>query len=468
MQKYDVIIIGSGPGGYVAAIRASQLGYKTAIVEKEHIGGVCLNWGCIPTKALLKSAQVAECIQHSEEYGIEATGKPNFEAVIKRSRNVAEKMNKGVAFLLKKNKIDILKGIGNLHSPHQVEVIDEPRVATIYEARHIILATGAYARHLASAKVEGKKIISYKEALTLPQLPKTMLVIGSGAIGMELAYFYHTMGTKVTIVEYMNRLVPQEDEEISKEIDRIYRKKGINILTDSNVEKCTVKGNKVIVQIKSSGAVCEMESEVVLSAIGITPNIEGIGLEKLSIAIEKGRVWVDDFYCTSQKSIYAIGDIIATPALAHVASHEGIICIEHIAYIEKRLDSPPLRLDYTNIPSCIYTTPEIASVGFTEKQAQEKGYDIKVGKFPFSASGKASASGANEGFVKIIYDAQYGELLGMHAIGMNVTEIIAEAVMGRKLETTSQEILSAVHAHPTIHEAIMEATAQAYGECIHL
>ena len=467
-MEYDILVVGSGPGGYVASIRASQLGYKVAIVEKEHIGGICLNWGCIPTKALLKSAQVAEYIKHSAEYGIEATGKPNFEAVIKRSRQVAEKMNKGVSFLLKKNKIDIIEGLGRLHSNHQVEVTDKNNVATVYEAKHIILATGAKARLLPSIKIDGKKIISYKEALSLSQLPTSMLVIGSGAIGMELAYFYHTMGTKVTIVEYMNRLVPQEDEEVSKEIARIYRKKGIEIFTEGNVEKCTLKEDKVITQIKTPQSILDIESEVVLSAVGITPNIEDIGLEKLNIAVENGRVVVDEFYHTSTNNVYAIGDIINTPALAHVASHEAIICVEHIAHTENKLAHSPLALDYTNIPSCIYTTPEIASVGFTETQAKEKGYDIKVGKFPFSASGKATASGANEGFVKMIYDAKYGELLGMQAIGMNVTEIIAEGIIARKLETTYQEILDAVHAHPTMHEAIMEATALAYGECIHL
>lgn len=467
-MKYDMIVVGSGPGGYVAAIRASQLGYKTAIVEKEHIGGICLNWGCIPTKALLKSAQVAEYINHSAEYGIEATGKPNFEAVIKRSRQVADKMNKGVSFLLKKNKIDVIEGIGKLYTEHQVEVTDKNNGTTIYGANHIILATGARARHLPSVQVDGEKIISYKEALVLSQQPTSMVVIGSGAIGMELAYFYHTMGTKVTIVEYMNRLVPQEDEEVSKEIARIYRKKGIEILTEGNVEQCTVRGDKVITQVKTPQATLAMESEVVLSAVGITPNIENIGLEKLNIIIDKSRVVVNEFYHTSANNVYAIGDIIATPALAHVASQEAIICVEHIAHIEKKTEHSPLPLDYTNIPSCIYTTPEIASVGFTETQAKEKGYQIKIGKFPFSASGKATAAGANEGFVKMIYDAQYGELLGMHAIGMNVTEIIGEGIIARKLETTHQEILDAVHAHPTMHEAIMEATAQAYGECIHL
>lgn len=462
-MDYDVIVIGSGPGGYVAAIRASQLGLKTAVVEKESLGGICLNWGCIPTKALLKSAQVFEYLNHSSDYGINVSGgEVDFDAVIKRSRGVADGMSKGVQFLMKKNKIDVLTGIGKLKSKGVVEVKSNDGTAKEYKAKHIILATGGRSRELPNLKQDFKKVIGYRQAMVLPKKPASMIVVGSGAIGIEFAYFYNAIGTKVTVVEYLDNIVPLEDEEVSKTLARILKKQGINIMTGSNVESVDTSGEGCKVTVKTATGTEILEAEIVLSAVGISTNIEGIGLEENGVKTDRGKVLVDDFYRTNVEGVYAIGDIVKGQALAHVASAEGIICVEKIAGLK------PEPLDYNNIPGCTYCSPEIASVGYTEKAAKEAGYDIKVGKFPFSASGKASAAGAKDGFVKLIFDAKYGELLGAHMIGFNVTEMIAEIVSARKLETTGHEIIKTVHPHPTMSEAIMEAAAEAYGECIHL
>lgn len=463
-MNYDLIVIGSGPGGYVAAIRASQLGLKTAIVEKDNLGGVCLNWGCIPTKALLKSAQVFEYINHAGDYGI-TVGNPkvDFDGIVKRSRGVADGMSKGVQFLMKKNKIDVITGTGKLKKGGKVEVADATGKRTEYSAKHIILATGARSRELPNVKQDGKKIIGYREAMTLPKQPDSMVVMGSGAIGIEFAYFYATLGTKVTVVEFLDNILPREDKDVSKEMEKILKKKGLNILTGTSVEKVDASGKKCMVTAKAKdGKQQQIECDVVLSAVGIATNIEGIGLEETGVKTEKGLVVVDDFYRTNVAGVYAIGDIVKGPALAHVASAEGITCVEKIA------GHHPEPIDYNNIPSCTYCSPEVASVGLTEEQAKEKGYQIKVGKFPFSASGKASAAGAKEGFVKLIFDAKYGEWLGCHMVGANVTEMIAEAVVARKLETTGHEIIKSIHPHPTMSEAIMEAAAAAYGEVIHL
>jgi dihydrolipoamide dehydrogenase len=461
---YDLLVIGSGPGGYVAAIRASQLGLKTAIVEKENLGGVCLNWGCIPTKALLKSAQVFEYIKHAEEYGIKTSGaQADFGAVVKRSRGVADGMSKGVQFLMKKNKIDVINGIGKLLPGKKVEVTDSSGKKTTHEAKHIILATGGRSRELPQVKQDGKKVIGYREAMTLSAKPESMLVMGSGAIGIEFAYFYAAMGTKVTVVEFLDRILPREDKDVSKEMEKIFRKKGIDILLSTSVEKVDGSGKGCKVSLKDKeGKTSILECDIVLSAVGIQTNIENLGLEAVGVKTEKGLVLTDDFYQTNVPGIYAIGDIVKGPALAHVASAEGIVCVEKIA------GHHPEPLDYGNIPGCTYCWPEVASVGMTEEEARSKGYEIKVGKFPFSASGKASASGNKEGFVKVIFDARYGEWLGAHMVGANVTEMIAEVVAARKLETTGHEILKAVHPHPTMSEAVMEATAAAYGEVIHL
>lgn len=465
MEKYDLIVIGSGPGGYVTAIRASQLGLKTAIVEKAELGGVCLNWGCIPTKALLKSAQVFEYLNHASDYGITIQGKANadFSAIIKRSRDVAAGMSKGVQFLMKKNKIDIIQGTGKLTKDKKVEVTGADGKKTTYDAPHIVLATGARSRELPNLPQDGKKIIGYRQALTLDKQPASMVVVGSGAIGSEFAYFYKAIGTKVTLVEYLDNIVPLEDEEVSKQLATSFKKAGIDVMTGSEVTSVDTSGTKVKVTIKSKkGKEEQIEADIVLSAVGITPNIENIGLEEAGVVVEKGRVKVDEFYRTSVPGIYAIGDIVPGQALAHVASAEGIICVEKIA------GHNPEPLNYNNIPGCTYTSPEVASVGYTEKAAKEAGYELKIGKFPYSASGKASAAGQKDGFIKLIFDAKYGELLGAHMIGANVTEMIAEIVVARKLETTGHEILKAVHPHPTMSEAIMEAAAAAYGEVIHL
>ena len=463
MSKYDLIVIGSGPGGYVAAIRASQLGMKVAVVEKAELGGICLNWGCIPTKALLKSAQVFEYINHAKEYGINVTSaEADFTAVVKRSRDVAAGMSKGIQFLFKKNKIDIIAGFGKLIGNKKIEVTDAAGKKDTVEANSIILATGSRSRELPNVKLDGKKIIGYREAMVLPARPNTMVIMGSGAIGVEFAYFYATMGTKVTIVEFMPNIVPVEDEDISKQLEKSLKKIGIDVLTNASVESVDTNGAGCKVTIKTATGAQTLDCEIVLSAVGVATNLEGIGLETVGVATDKGKVLVDDFYKTNIPGIYAIGDIVKGHALAHVASAEGIICVEKIA------GHHPQPLDYGNIPGCTYCSPEIASVGLTEKAAKEKGYEIKVGKFPFSASGKASASGAKDGFVKVIFDAKYGEWLGAHMIGANVTEMIAEVVVARKLETTGMDIVKSVHPHPTMSEAIMEAAAAAYGEVIHL
>jgi dihydrolipoamide dehydrogenase len=463
-MDYDLIVIGSGPGGYVAAIRAAQLKMKVAVVEKAELGGVCLNWGCIPTKSLLKSAQVFEYMNHASEYGIELKGevKPDFGAIIARSRTVAEGMSKGVQFLFRKNNIDHIDGYGRLKGTTTVEVEDRQGNMKTYSAGNILIATGARSKEVPGIKQDGKKIIGYREAMSLEKQPESMVVVGSGAIGSEFASFYRSIGTDVTLVEFLPRLVPNEDEEISRQLERIFKKQKIKVFTGSSVESAEVQGEKCSVRVKTPKGEEIIQTDVVLSAVGITPNIEGIGLEKMGIRTENGKVIVDDFYMTDVPGIFAIGDIVHGPALAHVASAEGIICVEKIAGLE------PEPLDYMNIPSCIYTNPEIASCGYTEEGAKKAGFDIRVGKFPFSASGRARASGSREGFVKLIFDSVYGELLGAHMIGDNVTELITEIVVARKLETTSHEIIKAVHPHPTMSEAIMEAAANAYGESVNL
>lgn len=464
-MAYDVIVLGSGPGGYPAAIRASQLGFKVAIIEKESLGGVCLNWGCIPTKALLKSSQVYEYAKHGATYGINISGaQQDFGGVIKRSRGVADKMSRGVQFLMKKNKIDVIMGFGKLKAKGQIEVTAQDNSKQIVEATHIIIATGSRGRQLPNLPVDGKNVIGYREAMSLPNQPKSMIVVGSGAIGVEFAYFYNTMGTKVTIVEFLPRIVPVEDEEISKELEKQYKKQGIDIMTNSTVESVESTGNGVRARVKTQSGEVSLEADIVLSAVGISANIENIGLEELGIKTEKGKIIVDKFGQTNVPGFYAIGDCTPGQALAHVASKEGINAAEHIGYLEKKNNHIPEGIDYNNVPGCTYCFPEIASIGFTEKAARDAGYDIKVGKFPFMASGKASAVSATEGFVKVIFDAKYGEFLGAHMIGYNVTEMIAEVSVARKLETTAHEILNAIHPHPTMSEALKEATAVAYGE----
>ena len=461
-MNYDIIVIGSGPGGYVTAIRASQLGFKTAIIEKENLGGICLNWGCIPTKALLKSAQVFKYINHTEDFGLnKVEASFDFPNVVQRSRGVAEKMSKGVEFLMKKNKIDVIFGTAKV-KPGKKVAVEKDGAVTEYAAEHIVLATGARSRELPNLPQDGKKVIGYRQALTLPKQPKSMIVVGSGAIGVEFAYFYATMGTEVTVVEFMPNIVPVEDEDVSKHLEKSFKKAKIKVMTNASVESVDTSGEGVKAQVKTEKGVVELQADILLSAVGITANIENIGLEEVGIKTEKGRVVVDEWYRTSVPGYYAIGDILPTQALAHVASAEGITCVEKI----KGLDVE--RIDYGNIPGCTYCTPEIASVGLTEKQAKEKGYEIKVGKFPFSASGKATANGDTDGFVKVIFDAKYGEWLGCHMIGTGVTEMIAEAVAARKLETTGHEILKTVHPHPTLSESVMEAVAAAYGEVIHI
>jgi len=463
-MEYDLIVIGSGPGGYVAAIRASQLGLKTAVVERERPGGICLNWGCIPTKSLLKSAEVYEYIKHASDYGvkIEGTSVPDFGKVIERSRNVADGMSKGVQFLFKKNKIEVLQGAGRVAGNQAVEVTDESGNKKNYKAPYIILATGARSKELPGLKQDGRKVIGYREAMTLKELPGSMVVIGSGAIGSEFANFYNVMGTKVTLVEFMPVIVPLEDEEVSKQLERSFKKSGMTVLTSSTVESVDTGGEKCKVKIKTSKGSEETEADIVLSAVGITPNLENLGLEELGITFEKGKILVDEFMKTSVEGIYAIGDIVPGPALAHKASAEGILCVEKIA------GNNPHPIRYDNIPACTYTHPEIASVGLTEKAAKAAGYEIRIGKFPFTASGKANAAGQKEGFIKLIYDVKYGELLGAHMIGANVTELIAEMVVARNLETTGYEIIKSIHPHPTMSEAIMEASAAAYNEVIHI
>ena len=458
MSKYDVIVLGSGPGGYVTAIRASQLGFKTAVIEKESLGGVCLNWGCIPTKALLKSAQVFDYLKHADDYGlkVESYGK-DFDAVVNRSRNVAEGMSKGVQFLMKKNKIDVIIGYGKIKPGKKVDVD-----GTEYSADHIIISTGARSRELPSLPQDGKKVIGYRKAMTLEKQPKKLIIVGSGAIGVEFAYFYNSMGTEVTVVEYMPRIVPVEDEDISKQLERSFKKSGIKIMTSTEVTAVDTSGKGVKASVKTKKGEDTLEADVVLSAVGIKTNIENIGLEDVGIVTDRDKILVNDFYQTNMPGYYAIGDVTAGPALAHVASAEGILCVEKIAgqHVEA--------LDYSNIPGCTYCSPEVASVGLTEAQAKEQGLEVKIGKFPFSASGKASAGGNTEGFVKVIFDAKYGEWLGCHMIGTGVTDMIAEAVLGRRLETTAHEVLKTIHPHPTMSEAVMEAVADAYDEVIHI
>lgn len=463
-MSYDIIVVGSGPGGYVAAIRASQLGLKTAIVERENLGGICLNWGCIPTKALLKSANVFEYINHASDYGISVKdGKADFGAMVKRSRDVAGGMSKGVQFLMKKNKIDVIMGSGVIKAGKKVEVTDDKGKKTEYTAdKGVIIATGARSRQLPNLPQDGKKVIGYREALTLDKQPKKMVVVGSGAIGVEFAYFYNAIGTEVTIVEYLPNIVPVEDQDVSKELAKNFKKSGIKVMTDSSVESVDTKGTGCKVTVKTKKGEEVIDCDVVLSAVGIEANIENIGLEDVGIVTDRGRILVNDFYQTNIPGYYAIGDVLPTAALAHVASAEGIICVEKIA------GQNPEPLDYNNIPGCTYCSPEVASVGMTEAAAKEAGYELKIGKFPFSASGKASAAGAKEGFVKLVFDAKYGELLGGHMIGANVTEMIAEIVAIRKLEVTGHELIKTVHPHPTMSEAVMEAAAAAYDEVIHL
>lgn len=462
-MNYDIIVIGSGPGGYVTAIRASQLGFKTAVVERESLGGICLNWGCVPTKALLKSAQVFDYLKHAEDYGISVeSASANFEKVVKRSRDVADGMSKGIQFLMKKNKIDVIMGTAKVKPGKKVEVVGADGKTTTYNANHIVIATGARSKQLPNLPQDGKKIIGYREAMSLPKQPKSMVVVGSGAIGVEFAYFYATMGTKVTIVEFLPNIVPVEDEDVSKQLEKSFKKAGIEVMTDSSVESVDTKGSLCKVNIKTKNGNVTLEAEIVLSAVGVEANIQGIGLEETGIKTDKGKIVTDKYYATNVPGYYAIGDCVGGQALAHVASAEGITCIEKI----KGMHVEPI--DYNNIPGCTYCQPEVASVGFTEKKAKEAGYQLKIGKFPFTASGKAKAAGASEGFVKLIFDAKYGELLGAHMIGANVTEMIAEIVAIRKLETTGHELIKTVHPHPTMSEAIMEAAAAAYGEVIHI
>jgi len=462
-MKYDVIIIGSGPGGYVTAIRASQLGFKVAVVEKENLGGICLNWGCIPTKALLKSAQVYDYLKHVDTYGLKAEAiDKDFEAVIKRSRNVADGMSKGVQFLMKKNKIDVIDGLGKIKTGKKVDVTAPDGTVTEYSADHIIIATGARSRELPNLPQDGKKVIGYRQAMTLPTQPKKMIVVGSGAIGVEFAHFYKSMGTEVTVVEFLPNLVPVEDIDVSKQFERSFKKSGIKVMTNSSVESVDTSGEGVKAVVKTKKGEKILEADILLSAVGIKSNIENIGLEDVGIVVDRDKILVNDFYQTNIPGYYAIGDVVPGQALAHVASAEGITCIEKIAGLHTE------KIDYGNVPGCTYATPEIASVGMTEAKAIEEGYEIKVGKFPFSASGKAKAAGTPDGFVKVIFDAKYGEWLGCHMIGAGVTDMIAEAVLGRKLETTGHEVLKTIHPHPTMSEAVMEAVAAAYDEVIHL
>ncbi|MDA7798685.1 dihydrolipoyl dehydrogenase [Flavobacteriaceae bacterium] len=462
-MKYDIIIVGSGPGGYVTAIRASQLGFKTAIVEKESLGGVCLNWGCIPTKALLKSAQVYDYLKHVDQYGLKAESiDKDFTAVVTRSRNIANGMSKGVQFLMKKNKIDIIDGFGKVNTGKKVAVTSNDGTITDYSADHIIIATGARSRELPNLPQDGEKVIGYRKAMTLASQPSSMIVVGSGAIGVEFAHFYNAMGTKVTIVEYLPNLVPLEDKDVSKQFERSFKKAGIKVMTNASVESVDTSGKGVKATVKTKKGEEILEADIVLSAVGIKTNIENIGLEDVGIITDRDKILVNDWYQTNIPGYYAIGDVVPGPALAHVASAEGITCVEKIAGLHSEA------IDYGNIPGCTYASPEIASVGLTEDQAKEKGYELKVGKFPFSASGKATAAGTPDGFVKVIFDAKYGEWLGCHMIGAGVTDMIAEAVLGRKLETTGHEVLKTIHPHPTMSEAVMEAVADAYDEVIHL
>ena len=463
MNNFDLIVIGSGPGGYVAAIRASQLGMKVAIVEKENLGGICLNWGCIPTKALLKSAQVFDYLNHAKEYGIEVNEvNANFQDIVQRSRNVAESMSKGVQFLMKKNNIEVIYGYGKILPGNRVEITQNEGGIKILKANNVLLATGGRAKQLLSLPIDGMKIIDYRKAMVLEKLPQKMAIVGAGAIGVEFAYFYNTLGVDVTLIEFFDTILPVEDKEVGKALEKIYTKKGMTILTSSRVLNSKINEDKVQLLVNTPKGEQIIDADIVLSAAGVSTNIENIGLELTGIQTENDRVKVNAYYQTNVEGVYAIGDIVKGQALAHVASAEGIIAVEHMA------GHHPQPLDYDNIPGCTYCSPEVASVGITEQKAKEKGLDILVGKFPFSASGKAKAAGKADGFVKLIFDKKYGEVLGAHMIGENVTEMIAEMIVARKLETTGMQILKAVHPHPTMSEAIMEAAAAAYGEVIHL
>jgi len=470
-SKYDVVVIGTGPGGYETAIRATQLGLKTAVVEKNKLGGVCLNIGCIPTKALLKSAEVLEEAGHLSDFGLVLEGevKADFPRVIERSRGVADKMNKGVAYLMKKNKIDVHFGHGRLAGKNKIDIepstdMDDEKIGEkkTIEARHIIIATGARAREIPPLPVDGEKIITYREALLQKQAPKRLVVCGAGAIGVEFAYFYNQMGSDVTVVELLDRLVPVEDKDISKELEKAFKKQGIKAMTSAEVQSVDTSGKTLKVKVKTKKGEETIECDQVLSAVGVAGNIEDIGLEEAGVMAEKGKIEVDEFYRTNVEGIYAIGDVAGPPWLAHKASHEGILCVEKIA----GEDVHPI--NYMNIPGCTYCQPQIASVGYTEEAAKEAGYEIQVGKFPFSASGKASALGHTEGFVKVIYDKKYGEWLGCHIIARDATELIAETVTARHLETTVHEVIEAMHPHPTLSEAVMEASRDAIGESINI
>lgn len=464
MSNFDLIVIGSGPGGYVAAIRASQLGMRTAVVERAELGGVCLNWGCIPTKALLRSAHLYQEAIHAGEFGVRIAGEitPDFERIVARSRDVAATMSKGVQFLFKKNGIETVAGQGKLLGNGKVEVTASDGTVSIIEAEHIILATGSRAKELPNLPIDGKKVIGYRQAITLEKQPASMVIVGSGAIGTELAGFYHAVGTKVTLVEFLPNIVPLEDEDVSKALERTFRKIKLAVMTNSSVEKVDTFGDLCRVSVKTPKGEEILESEVVLSAVGVAANIEDIGLEALGIATEKGKIKVDAHYRTNVKGVYAIGDIVPGPALAHVASAEAICCVEAIAGLD------PEPIDYTNIPSCIYTSPEIASVGLTEKEAIEKGYEVRVGKFPYTASGKATAAGERDGFVKLVFDKTADTLIGAHLIGANVTEMVMEPVIIKKLGGTAKQIIKTIHPHPTMSEAVMEAAAAAHEEVIHL
>ncbi len=467
MQKqYDIAILGGGPGGYVAAIRAGQLGFNTVVIDKDNLGGICLNWGCIPTKSLLRNAEIYDQIKnHGEDFGIKATDLSfDFNRIIKRSRDISDRISKNVELLIKKNKVDRIRGFGKLNSNKTIEISDEEgKVIDSVKADKIIIATGARPRNIPAIPVDKKNIITSTEAMILESQPKDLIVIGAGAIGIEFAYFYSTLGTKVTIIEMLKHILPIEDEEVSVALEKNFKKRGIDILTSAMVEKAEVKGNKVNVTVNVNGEKKVISAEKVLNAIGVVGNVEGIGLEELDIQIEKNHIKVNkDNYETNVPGIFAIGDVIGPPWLAHVASAEGIHCVERI----KGIHHPSI--NYDNIPGCTYCQPQVASVGLTESKAKENGYEIKIGKFPFMASGKAFAIGEREGFVKIIFDAKYGEILGAHIIGSEATEMIAEVTLARSLEATGESIIKTIHAHPTLSESIMEAAANAYGEAIHI
>jgi len=460
LKKFDLIIIGGGPGGYVAAIRASQLGKKVAIIESENLGGVCLNWGCIPTKSLLKNADVLDVIKEASKYGIEISDyKVDWSKVIKRSRDVSKRLNKGVEFLMKKNNITYFSGFGKIVDSNIVRVESNNESKIKISAEKIIIATGARSKSFAGMEPDGKRIITSKEAMNQLEQPKSLIIIGAGAIGVEFAYFFNSFGTDVTIIEAEKNILPIEDESISLELTKIFKKRRIGIMTSTFVEKIDCLKSKVKVQTKEGKII---DAEKVLIAIGVQGNIEGIGLNKLGILIENGWIQTNKFMQTSLKGVYAIGDVSGPPWLAHVASAEGIVAVEHM------FEMNPEPIDYTNIPGCTYTQPEIASVGLTESKAHELGYELKIGIFPFRALGKSMAIGSTEGFVKIIFDRKYGELLGCHIIGSEATNLITEAAIARKLESTWSEILTTIHPHPTLSEAIMEATADALGEAVHI